>query len=311
MKSRNAILILLGIFIVLGAVAGIIAVQLFYRQPFIPPSTLAAQGSLTPADGTPGSPTPLRILTATPDLTNPAKNVPSVPASSPEALNTPGPTRTPGPLKEICGTTGSYILLVIGTDVTSPDLEKDGAIGFRIVQINFSGEKIIVYGIPPELSMPASNLQPYGLSESSLANAFDTVYSVERSNADAISRSSNAVAQMINENLGILASHYLVLDTAAVESYVNQVGSIDIKVGETYVSDVFDLQRGWHKMDGSLVRKYTTEKSSDGTGEWGRMLRQNDVLNAFRVMASQQDTTTFLRSFISQAGDGFSTNLFN
>jgi anionic cell wall polymer biosynthesis LytR-Cps2A-Psr (LCP) family protein len=307
MKGRNAILVLLGIFIVLGAVAGIIAVQLFYRQPFISQSTLLAMGSLTPVSGTPGSPTPIRILTATPDSSNPA----ATPASSPEVLNTPGPTDTPGPLKEVCGTTGSYIILVVGTDVTSQDLEKDGAIGFRIVQVNFSGERIMVYGIPPELVMTATNLQPYGLSESTLANAFDTVYSVERSNADAVSRASNAVAQMINENLGILASHYMVIDTAAVENYINKMGSMDVKVGATFVSDEFDLQRGWHKMDGALIRKYITTKTKDGKGEWDRILRQNDVVNSFRTLASQQDTITFLRGFISQAEDGFATDLNN
>ncbi|MEI8132418.1 MAG: LCP family protein [Leptolinea sp.] len=311
MKGRTAILILLGIFIVLGAVAGIIAYQLFYRQPFISQSTLAAMGSETPIDGTPGKSTPQRILTATPDISNPNITPPTPPASSPEVLNTPGPPETPGPLKKVCGTTGSYILLVVGTDVTSLDLKKDGAIGFRIIQVNFSGERITVYALPPELSMSASNLLLYGLTESSLANAFDTVYSVERSNADAISRASNADAQMINENLGILAAHYMVIDTSAVENYVNLMGSMDVKVGETYVSDEFDMQRGWQKLDGALVRKYTTVKSAESFGEWDRILRQNDVINSFRTLASQQDPVTFLRSFISQAEDGFATDLNN
>jgi anionic cell wall polymer biosynthesis LytR-Cps2A-Psr (LCP) family protein len=101
----------------------------------------------------------------------------------------------------------------------------------------------------------------------------------------------------------------MVLDTAAVENYVNLMGSMDIKVGETFVSDEFDLQRGWHKLDGPLVRKYVTVKDSDGYGEWGRILRQNDVINAFRALAIQQDSVTFLRSFISQAEDGFTTDL--
>ncbi|HEX7556504.1 MAG TPA: hypothetical protein VF338_07750 [Leptolinea sp.] len=56
MKGRNAILILLGLLIVLGSVAGIIAVQLFYRQPFISPSTLAAMASIARAVQLPGLP---------------------------------------------------------------------------------------------------------------------------------------------------------------------------------------------------------------------------------------------------------------
>jgi len=102
MKGRTAILVLLGTLIVLGTVIGIIVVQLFYRQPFIPPSTMAAMLSLTPQGTiTPGTKTPVRIVTATSGTPNP----PTAPISSPELLNTPGPTVTPGPLKEVCGTT--------------------------------------------------------------------------------------------------------------------------------------------------------------------------------------------------------------
>jgi anionic cell wall polymer biosynthesis LytR-Cps2A-Psr (LCP) family protein len=310
MKGRTAILILLGILIMLGAVAGIIAIQLFYRQPFVPPSTLAAMGSLTPGVGTRIAPdsglgTPARIFTATPD----EGVTPIPPPAAPELFNTPGPPPTPGPLKEVCGATGSYIMLVIVTDVTSPDLDNDGAIGFRLIKVNFSGEKITIYGIPPELYLSASNLQPYGLAEATLAKAFDHVYSVERSNADATSRAANAVAQMLNENLGILASHYMVVDIAAVERYANSVGSLDIRVSQTLVNNEFDLQRGWHKMDGALIRKYITTRGIGGYAEWDRMYHQDDVLNAFRAISAQQEPVTFLRSVLSFAKEGFATDL--
>ncbi len=305
MKGRNVILILIGILIVLGTVIGIIIVQLFYRQPFIPPSTLAAMMSLTPVDGTPGTPTPMRIVTATSELQPP----PPQPLVSPEILNTPGPTNTPGPLKEVCGTTGSYILLAILTDVTNPDTEKDGAIGFRVVQIDFSGERIIVYAIPPELVLPGANLVPYGRTSATLTDAYDIVYNAERSNADANSLASNAIAQMINENLGILASHYLIVDTAAIENYGNTTGSLDVKISGTYVTDEFDLQRGSRKIDGTLVRKYMTAKASTLGSEWDRVLRQNDVINAFRAEMKRQNPSAFVNTFMSQAEDGLISDL--
>ncbi|HEX7556503.1 MAG TPA: LCP family protein [Leptolinea sp.] len=231
------------------------------------------------------------------------------PPPSPEALNTPRPSDTPGPLKEVCGSTGSYIILAILTDVTSPDTNADGAIGFRIVQVNFSGERIMVYGLPPELILSAANLQAYGLTDSTLSNAYNTVYNVERSNADAVSLAANADARMINENLGILASHYMVIDLAAIEKYVNKMGSLDVKLGGTFLSDEFDMQRGWQKLDGSLVRKYMTTKSKDGLGEWDRILRQNDIVNSFRTLAINQDPAIFISGFISLAEDGFASDL--
>ncbi len=305
MKGRNVILILIGILIVLGTVIGIIIVQLFYRQPFIPPSTLAAMMSLTPVDGTPGTPTTMRIVTATSEIQTPAPQ----PLASPEVFNTPGPTNTPGPLKEVCGTTGSYILLAILTDVTNPDLEKDGAIGFRVVQIDFSGERIIVYAIPPELVLPGANLVPYGRTSATLTDAFDIVYTAERSNADAYSLASNAIAQMINENLGILASHYIIVDTAAIENYGNTTGSLDVKISGTFVTDEFDLQRGSRKIDGTLVRKYMTAKETSLGSEWDRVLRQNDVINAFRSEMKHQNSTSFVSTFMSQAEDGLISDL--
>jgi hypothetical protein len=306
MKGRTAILVLLGTLIVLGTVIGIIVVQLFYRQPFIPPSTMAAMLSLTPQGTiTPGTATPVRIVTATSGTPNP----PPGPIVSPELLNTPGPTVTPGPLKEVCGTTGSYILLAVLTDITSPDTLFDGAIGFRIIQVNFSGERIIVYALPPELVLPAPNLQTYSLNNPSLASAFDSIYGVERSNADATSLASNGTAQMINENLGILASHYMIIDTAAIEKYVNSTGSLDVKVSGTFLSDEFDMPRGSQKLDGTFIRKYITYKGPGGAGEWDRVLRQNDVLNSFRSIALKQDPATFISTFISQTEDGFASDL--
>jgi anionic cell wall polymer biosynthesis LytR-Cps2A-Psr (LCP) family protein len=307
MRGRTAILILLGILIVLGAVIGIIVVQLFYRQPFIPQLTLSAMQSQTPFAGIPGNPTPMRILTAT-SPANPLPG-PNVPLPSPELLNTPGPTETPGPLKEVCGNTGSYIILAILTDVTNPNMEMDGAIGFRVIQVNFSRERIIVYAIPPELVLPGANLQPYGRSSATLTDAFDIIYNAERSNADAVSLAANGVAQMINENLGILASHYMVVDTAAIEDFANNLGSMDVKVSATFVTDEFDFPRGSQKLDGTLIRKYIVTRGSEKGSEWDRVLRQNDVINAFRVTSKTQDPARFITSFISQREDGFISDL--
>jgi len=306
MKGRTAILILLGILIVLGTVIGIIIVQLFYRQPFIPPSTLAAMMSLTPQGSeTPGTITPQRIVTATQETTP----ITPIPLASPELLNTPGPTSTPGPLKEVCGATGSYVMLAILTDITNPDTDLDGAIGYRIIHVNFSQERIVVYALPPSLILPSPNLVSYGYPNATLSNAFDTVYSVERSNADAVSMAANAVAQMINESLGILVSHYVVIDTATFEKYANDKGSMDVKISGTFVTNGFDMQRGWQKLDGTLIRQYMTYKTGDKTAEWDRVLRQNDVINSFRQEAKTQDPAAFIANFTTKAEDGFATDL--
>ncbi len=262
-------------------------------------------GSLTPGTTTPGTVSPLRIVTATSGIPG---ELP-LPLPSPELLNTPGPTETPGPLKEVCGTTGSYILLSILTDITNPDTSMDGAIGFRIIQVDFSRERIIVYAIPPELVLPGANLQTYGRTSAMLSDAYDIVYNVERSNADVLSLASNTIAQMINENLGILASHYMVVDTATVESYVNTMGSMDVKVSGTFVTEEFDLQRGSRKLDGSLIRKYITAKNTEKGSEWDRVLRQNDVINAFRVETKRQNPSTFISTFTNQIEDGFASDL--
>jgi hypothetical protein len=309
MKGRTVILVLLGILIVLGAVIGIIVIQLFYRQPFIPPSTLAAMMSLTPQGSTtPGTGTPMRIVTATQETT---PQPPPGPMPSPELFNTPVITDTPGPLKEVCGTTGSYILLTVLTDITSPDTLFNGAIGFRIVNVDFSHERIVVYALPPEMVFSNSTLQTYGLNYPSLAGAFNSIYNVERSNADAISLASNGTARLINENLGILASHYMIIDTATIEKYANSLGSLDVKLSGPFLSDEYDMSRGSQKLDGSMIRKFISYKAGGGAGEWDRVLRQNDVINAFRAIAKKQDPSAFVNSFTHQTEDGFSSDLNN
>jgi hypothetical protein len=307
MKGRTVILVLLGILIVMSAVIGIIAVQVFYRQPFVPPSTLAAMLSLTPQGSTtPGTGTPMRIMTATQAAT---PMPPSGPMPSPELLNTPVITDTPGPLKEVCGATGSYILLTVLTDITSSDTLFNGAIGFRIVNVDFSHQRIVVYALPPEMVFQNSSIPAYGLTYPSLASAFNSIYNVERSNADAISLASNGTARLINENLGILASNYMIIDAANIEKYANALGSLDVKLSGPFLSDEYDMARGSQKLDGSMIRKFITYKSNGGTGEWDRVLRQNDVLNAFRSIAKKQDPAMFVNTFIHQTEDGFSSSL--
>ena len=95
MKGRNAILILLGIFIVLGAVAGIIAVQLFYRQPFISQSTLAGMGSLTPVVELPAA--QLRLEFSLPHQTVQIQS--ATPASFPGSFKHSGSHRNPRTVK--------------------------------------------------------------------------------------------------------------------------------------------------------------------------------------------------------------------
>jgi len=307
MKGRTVILVLIGILIVLGAVIGIIVVQLFYRQPFIPPSTLAAMMSLTPQGSvTPGSATPMRIVTATVETT-PQPPAPTLPP--PEMFNTPVTTDTPGPLKEVCGTSGSYILLTVLTDITSQDTLFNGAIGFRIVNVDFSHERIVVYALPPEMVFSDSSIQAYGLLYPSLASAFNSIYNVERSNADALSLASNGTARLINENLGILASHYMIVDAANIEKYANTMGSVDVKLSGPFLSDEYDMARGSQKLDGSMIRKFITYKAGGGAGEWDRVLRQNDVINAFRAIAKKQDPASFVNTFIHQTEDGFASDL--
>jgi anionic cell wall polymer biosynthesis LytR-Cps2A-Psr (LCP) family protein len=224
-------------------------------------------------------------------------------------FNTPVTTDTPGPLKEVCGTSGSYILLTVLTDITSQDTLFNGAIGFRIVNVDFSHERIVVYALPPEMVFSDSSIQAYGLLYPSLASAFNSIYNIERSNADALSLASNGTARLINENLGILASHYLIVDAANIEKYANTMGSVDVKLSGPFLSDEYDMARGSQKLDGTMIRKFITYKAGGGAGEWDRVLRQNDVINAFRAIAKKQDPASFVNTFTHQTEDGFASDL--
>lgn len=52
-----------------------------------------------------------------------------------------------------------------------------------------------------------------------------------------------------------------------------------------------------------------TAKETSLGSEWDRVLRQNDVINAFRSEMKHQNSTSFVSTFMSQAEDGLISDL--
>ncbi len=92
-EGNGKILSLLGILIVLEPLSDIVWFNGFYRQPGIPPATLAAMGSLTPGTTTPGTALLTLLLR---NIRKPGRTSASVPHGTAQYTR---PTETPGPVK--------------------------------------------------------------------------------------------------------------------------------------------------------------------------------------------------------------------
>lgn len=119
----------------------------------------------------------------------------------------------------------------------------------------------------------------------------NTLYAYGLSANDGVVPAREAV-----ENITGLRLHYfLVIDFDGFTKIVDALGGINVFVeedindqrypGPNYSYDPFVLPKGLHHMDGAVALKYVRERHDDPRGDFGRALRQQQVLQSMKDRA--------------------------
>jgi LCP family protein required for cell wall assembly len=100
--------------------------------------------------------------------------------------------------------------------------------------------------------------------------------------------------------LGVRIHHYARLNFSVFESVIDRMGGIEIEVQEDirdedyptedYGTEVFEIAKGTHTLDGATALKYARTRH-DSNGDFGRARRQQQVILAIRDRL--QDPRTF------------------
>ena len=128
----------------------------------------------------------------------------------------------------------------------------------------------------------------------------------------------------VEDTLGIPIQYYVRANFSGLKDAVDAVGGIEVDVKEPlndpeypcdknqYKSCGFKISAGPTKMDGSTALKYARCRKGTCGDDFGRAIRQQEVLQAVRTKAVSSETLTDpkkLASLIDAAANNISTNM--
>jgi LCP family protein required for cell wall assembly len=262
MKSRH--------WIYLGLVAALItlvAVPLyFYNMPLGP--ALALEKSNSP----PGEPAPPQGELAQPQ---PAAQLASILAQ-----------------QGTCGGNGVMTLLVLGlSHPLTPGARGSDAI--RLVMVDFDEPAVTILAMPPNLWVQTPNLE--GISASTLTGAYWHAKDQARGGiVPADRKATQELAQVLYDNFVFEPDHYLTVNQPVFAEAVDTLDGITIYLDQAVDGSAEGFgyyPAGENELDGPRTLDYVRILQPNGQppDEWGRFLRQNQVLQAILDAALQPD----------------------
>ncbi|HDH07725.1 MAG TPA: hypothetical protein ENG89_01760, partial [Candidatus Moranbacteria bacterium] len=108
------------------------------------------------------------------------------------------------------------------------------------------------------------------------------------------------------EDITNLDIHYfLVMDFEGFKKIIDDIGKINVYVekdiydsrypGSNYSYEIFEIEKGLHKMNGEIALKYARERHADSEGDFGRAKRQQQIIQS--VKNKVFSLKTFLNAF--------------
>ncbi|HCP08692.1 MAG TPA: hypothetical protein DIT25_02765 [Candidatus Moranbacteria bacterium] len=184
-----------------------------------------------------------------------------------------------------------------------------------IASINRKTDRIALISIPRDFyaSLPESGIQ----------RKINTFYQIGLINSDGdASRSINPLLKAVKEMTSLEMDYWAVLNFDGFQKMIDDIGGINIMnerdiydaryPGPNYSYETFELQKGFHHLDGATALKYARERHNDPKGDFGRAKRQQQIMQAAKnkiFSASTLLNPLALSSLLDTLGDNITTNI--
>lgn len=135
-------------------------------------------------------------------------------------------------------------------------------------------------------------------------------------------KSVELIQKVVEEITSLSINYYVVLNFDGFQKIVDSIGGINIMnerdiydtryPGANYSYEIFELEKGFHHLDGATALKYARERHSDPEGDFGRAKRQQQVLQAIKskVFSAKTFLNLFaLNELFNALGDNIVTNI--
>ena len=195
------------------------------------------------------------------------------------------PSSTPPAITSICGGNGSMLVLILGRDEERWRYPY-GVDLIRLIKVNFDQKTIAMYALPRDLLMKTPHLAEYQLTQSNLGPAYYYIRDIEGNDHSADVAATSAIAQIIYDNFGIEADHYMTVEESVLTDAIDTVGGINVVVPAAVNNDepdlILHLEPGPQTMDGATAQKYVRYLVTDNSlsDEWGRFDRQAIIIKS-------------------------------
>ena len=179
-----------------------------------------------------------------------------------------------------------------------------------IASIDTQNNKVALLSLPRDLYVT--------VPEENYSAKINSLYKYGASREEGI----EPLEKTIEKITDLKINYYLIVNFSGFEKFIDDIGGINIEVqrdiydaaypGPNYSYEVFEIKKGFHKMDGATALKYARERHDDPEGDFGRAKRQQQVIQAAKNKIFS--TQTFLNPFavgkmIDTLGDNIRTDI--
>ncbi|AZZ60651.1 LCP family protein [Oenococcus sp. UCMA 16435] len=122
--------------------------------------------------------------------------------------------------------------------------------------------------------------------------------------------SANSSIKQVEKLVNIKLNGYALINMGGLESIVDSLGGVSITSNLTFTEngDSFEKGQTYH-LKSSRLLSYVRERYQDPRGDYGRQLRQQQVIKAVIAKAASNPTTIFNQKFIKKLSSNILTDL--
>jgi len=162
-----------------------------------------------------------------------------------------------------------------------------------IASIDTQNNKVALLSLPRDLYVT--------VPEENYSAKINSLYKYGTSREEGI----EPLEKTIEKITDLKINYYLIVNFSGFEKFIDDIGGINVEVqrdiydaaypGPNYSYEVFEIKKGFHKLDGATALKYARERHDDPEGDFGRAKRQQQVIQAAKNKIFS--TQTFLNPF--------------
>lgn len=120
---------------------------------------------------------------------------------------------------------------------------------------------------------------------------------------------TSSATKTVSSLLNVPIDYYLVVNMKALQSLVDAVGGVTVKVPFNFTYDWCDFRKGRQHLNGRHAVAYVRMRKEDPRGDYGRQVRQRQVIEAVAKKAMSVNTLANYRKLVTIFNKYVDTNL--